>query len=225
MNKIALFVMIMCISIIASAQKDTSLMTIDVKVTNFKNVPLKGEKIILEAVKTKKSYSGVSGADGTFKIDVPKGNEYTVKYLTINDKLDYEKFEVPNFDGTATMKLTIKIEVSNLYELKNVFFDTDKATLKPVSFTALNNLLEVMKLKPNMIVEISGHTDNVGENTHNLKLSKDRAESVKAYLVKNKIAENRIITKGFGADKPIADNDTQEGRQQNRRTEVKIIKE
>ena len=225
MNKIALFLMFICISIAVSAQKDTSLMTIDVKVTNFKNVPLKGEKIILEAVKTKKSYSGVSGADGTFKIDVPKGKEYTVKYLTINDKLDYENFEVPNFDGTATMKLTIKIEVSKQYELKNVFFDTDKATLKPISFTALSNLLEVMKLKPNMIVEISGHTDNVGDNTHNLKLSKDRAESVKAYLVKNKIAENRIITKGYGADKPISDNDTQEGRQQNRRTEVKIIKE
>ena len=156
MNKIALFLMFICISIAVSAQKDTSLMTIDVKVTNFKNVPLKGEKIILEAVKTKKSYSGVSGADGTFKIDVPKGKEYTVKYLTINDKLDYENFEVPNFDGTATMKLTIKIEVSKQYELKNVFFDTDKATLKPISFTALSNLLEVMKLKTNMIVEISG---------------------------------------------------------------------
>lgn len=217
--------MLMCISVVASAQKDTSLMTIDVKVTNFKNVPLKGEKIIFEIAKTKKSYSGVSGVDGAFKIDLPKGKEYTVKYLTINDKLDYEKFEIPNFNGTATMKLTIKIEVSKLYELKNVFFDTDKATLKPVSFTALSNLLEVMKLKPNMIVEISGHTDNVGDNTHNLKLSKDRAEAVKAYLVKNKIAENRIITKGYGADKPIADNDTQEGRQQNRRTEVKIIKE
>ena len=225
MNKITLYLMLMCFSIAATAQKDTSLITLDVKVTNFKNVPLRGEKIILEIEKTKQSYSGVSGVDGTFKIDVPKGKEYTVKYLTINDKLDYEKFKVPNFEGFASMKLTIKIEQSKVYELKNVFFDTDKATLKPESFSALNNLLEVMKLKPNMIVEISGHTDNVGDNTHNLKLSKDRAESVKAYLVKNKITESRIITKGFGSDKPIADNDTPEGRQQNRRTEVKIIKE
>lgn len=225
MNKIALIIMLMCFSIASMAQKDTSLITLDVKVTNFKDIPLKGEKIILEIEKTKKSYSGVSGEDGSFKIDVPKGKEYTVKYLTINDKLDYDKFKVPNFEGFSSMKLTIKIEQSKVYELKNVFFDTDKATLKPESYNALNNLLEVMKLKPAMIVEISGHTDNSGDNTHNIKLSKDRADAVKAYLMKNKISENRIITKGFGSEKPIADNNTTEGRQQNRRTEVKIIKE
>ena len=215
----------MCLMISASAQKDTSLVTLNVKVTDYKDKPLKGEKILLEMEKTKQSYSGVSGEDGTFTIDIPKGKEYTIKYLTISDKLDYQKVKIPNFKGLASMKLTIKIEQSKLYELKNVFFDTDKATLKPESYNALSNLLEVMKLKPNMVVEISGHTDNSGDNAHNLKLSKERAEAVKAYLVKNKIAENRIITKGYGSEKPIADNETPEGRQQNRRTEVKIIKE
>lgn len=225
MNKIISCLILLCFSLAVIAQKDTSYITLEVKVTNFKEVPLKGEKIILEIEKTKQSFSGISGANGIFKLDVLKGKTYIIKYLTINDNVEYQKFTMPNFKGMASPQLHIKIEPGKVYELKNVFFDTDKATIKPQSYKAINNLVEVMKIKPNLIIEISGHTDNIGDGEHNMKLSQDRAESVKAYLVKNKISAGRITAKGYGFTMPVADNDTPEGRQKNRRTEVKIIKE
>ena len=113
---------------------------------------------------------------------------------------------------------------SKHYILENVYFNTGSAVLKPESFTSLNNLVEVMKLKPTMVIEISGHTDDVGDDALNLELSQKRAESVRNYLIKNGIASNRVTAKGYGETQPIADNSTPEGKAKNRRTEVKILK-
>jgi len=75
-----------------------------------------------------------------------------------------------------------------------------------------------------MVIEISGHTDDVGDDALNLELSQKRAESVRNYLIKNGIASNRVTAKGYGETQPIADNSTPEGKAKNRRTEVKILK-
>ena len=80
-----------------------------------------------------------------------------------------------------------------------------------------------MKWKEDERYEISGHTDNVGKDADNLKLSQERAEAVKAYLVKKGIKASRIVAKGYGATRPVAENTTPEGRQKNRRTELLII--
>jgi outer membrane protein OmpA-like peptidoglycan-associated protein len=85
--------------------------------------------------------------------------------------------------------------------------------------------VEVMTLKPNYVIEIGGHTDNVGKDESNITLSQNRANAIKQYLVKKGINADRIIAKGYGESQPIATNDTDEGRQKNRRTEIKIIKE
>jgi outer membrane protein OmpA-like peptidoglycan-associated protein len=76
-----------------------------------------------------------------------------------------------------------------------------------------------------MVVEISGHTDNVGNPADNMILSQDRANTVRNYLIKKGVESNRVTAVGFGDTKPVADNITSQGRQMNRRTEVKIIKE
>ena len=82
-----------------------------------------------------------------------------------------------------------------------------------------------MKLKNTLVIEVAGHTDNIGSDESNKKLSKARADAVKQYLIGKGIAATRISTQGYGADRPVALNDSDSNRQLNRRTEVRIIKE
>lgn len=108
--------------------------------------------------------------------------------------------------------------------LNNVFFDFDKATLKPESFPELNRIVELMKEKSGMEITISGHTDATGPEQYNLGLSERRAKSVTTYLVDKGIAQNRITTEFFGEGKPTDTNETKEGRKKNRRVEFRILK-
>lgn len=102
-------------------------------------------------------------------------------------------------------------------------FDIDKASIKPESMGTLNMIVNVMKNNPDVKFEIDGHTDNTGESAHNLTLSQQRADAVKAQLIKMGIDESRLTTKGFGDTKPMDSNDTPEGKSNNRRVEfVKI---
>jgi outer membrane protein OmpA-like peptidoglycan-associated protein len=106
----------------------------------------------------------------------------------------------------------------------NLEFETGKAVIVQKSLESLKELAEVLKKRPEYRLQISGHTDNVGIPANNLKLSKDRANAVKIFLNKNGIDNNRLIAEGFGSTKPLVDNKTPEGRQRNRRVEMKIIK-
>jgi outer membrane protein OmpA-like peptidoglycan-associated protein len=103
-----------------------------------------------------------------------------------------------------------------------VFFDFNKATIKPVSFPLLDDVAQAMKDNPKIKVEVQGHTDSVGNDNYNLKLSQSRAESVRNYLIKKGISSDRMVAKGYGENVPIADNRTKEGRDQNRRVEFVI---
>ncbi len=104
-----------------------------------------------------------------------------------------------------------------------ITFDIDKSDIKPQSMGTLNMIVGVLKSNPDLKFEIDGHTDNTGETAHNLTLSQQRADAVKAQLIKMGIDAGRLTTKGFGDTKPISDNDTPEGRANNRRVEfVKI---
>jgi outer membrane protein OmpA-like peptidoglycan-associated protein len=107
--------------------------------------------------------------------------------------------------------------------LKNVFFDTKKTDLKPASITELDNVVRLMNENPNMKIMISGYTDNVGKPADNLKLSLGRAVSVVNYLLGKGVNNNRLSFKGLGEANPIATNDTEEGRAQNRRTELTVV--
>jgi len=105
----------------------------------------------------------------------------------------------------------------------NVEFDFDKSTIKKGYYDDIDSLVQVMKDYPDLNVVIEGHTDSVGSNAYNKKLSQRRAESVKKYMVeKGGIDANRLKAQGFGEEKPIASNKTKEGRQQNRRVEAAV---
>ncbi len=107
--------------------------------------------------------------------------------------------------------------------VNNLFFDLGKASLKPESEPELKRIQQVMKENMALVIEISGHTDNTGSDEINNKLSLERANAVKDYLLKGNIDSSRIRTKGYGKSKPKADNSTEEGRQINRRVEIEIL--
>ena len=118
-----------------------------------------------------------------------------------------------------------KTEVTdNEIKLKeNVDFETDSAKLLPSSTPLLDEVVTVMKDHPEIEhVRVGGHTDNKGSAKHNLKLSEERAASVKRYLTEHGIAADRLDSKGYGQTRPIADNKTEEGRAQNRRVDIHI---
>jgi outer membrane protein OmpA-like peptidoglycan-associated protein len=114
------------------------------------------------------------------------------------------------------------VKVGQSVVLRNIFFDTDKAVLKPESLAELRRLTELLKANPSVRIEISGHTDNVGTPEYNVILSKNRARAVYDYLVQNGIAGERLTYAGYGLTRPVDTNETEEGRANNRRTEFKV---
>lgn len=198
---------------------------LNVKVTDFNKKPRKGDIILFIGQKTRNTYRGVSDADGKFSLTVPKGDTYKIMYREYTSDQEYSNLEIPDSPGKIVSDISIQLELPKTYVLENVFFDTNKATLKPESNKALNDLYEVMKFKETLVIEISGHTDNVGGEELNKKLSQDRADAVRNFLLRKGIAPGRVTAKGYWYSVPVADNDTDEGRAKNRRTEVKLIKE
>ncbi|WP_431437164.1 OmpA family protein [Chitinophaga caseinilytica] len=104
-----------------------------------------------------------------------------------------------------------------------MFFPTNQFVLEPASATELDKLVDFLRENATLQVEISGHTDNVGSDADNLLLSQNRAKSVVDYLAQHGIAATRLKAKGYGETKPLESNDSDAGRAQNRRTELKII--
>ncbi len=206
-------------------EPNDSMALVKTIVTNFENKARKSEIIIFNTENSKRDFTGISDAAGKFSILLPKGEKYSIKYKNFGDQIDYNILEIPDTDALVSMNLIIKIEPPKIYTLKNVLFDTGKSTLKPSSFKALNDLVDVMKLKEKLIIEIAGHTDSIASAESNQKLSEERAKAVRNYLIKKGVASKRVIAAGYGEIQPVADNGTEEGRQKNRRTEVRIISE
>ena len=106
--------------------------------------------------------------------------------------------------------------------LKGIFFDVDDYRLRPESYPELRQLVVFLKQNPEVKIEISGHTDNTGSDQHNYRLSENRAFEVYKYLFLNHIQKERMEYKGYGKDRPLRTNDTEEGRKENRRTEIRV---
>jgi len=115
------------------------------------------------------------------------------------------------------------VEAEKAIVLRNIYFDYDKATLRPESVEELERVVRFLQENPTLRVEISGHTDSDGSEMYNLRLSQARAQAVVDYLVSRGISSSRLIAKGYGESRPVAPNDTPENKQKNRRTELKIL--
>jgi outer membrane protein OmpA-like peptidoglycan-associated protein len=163
---------------------------------------------------------------GKYLVSLPSGVNYGITVKADNYLFHSENFDIPAATGYNEIVKDIrmkKIEVGNKIILNNIFFDFDKATLRLESKSELDRLVKLLTDMSTLKIEISGHTDNIGSAAYNKPLSQNRAKAVVDYLVKNGIAASRLTYKGYGFDQPIATNDTDEGRQQNRRTEFKVI--
>lgn len=116
------------------------------------------------------------------------------------------------------------LEPGKAIQLKNIYFEFDRDELMPRSYVELDKLLTIMRNNPGLVIEIVGHTDNLGADDYNLDLSKRRAQAVVKYLKDNKISASRLRFRGLGESQPVATNDTDEGRAQNRRVEFVVVK-
>jgi OmpA-OmpF porin, OOP family len=192
-------------------------------------------KIIYEELPSGKEV-GVTQSDpntGEYEIHLPGGKKYGVHaeaegFLSENQNLDLSDLKVDktlaNNDVALKSIVIAKPEENVRITLNNLFFEYKKTTLSEESFPELNRIAELLISKPSMEVEIEGHTDDIGSDLYNMKLSEARANSVAQYLIEKGASKGKVAVKAFGERKPKATNVTPEGRQQNRRVEFKIIK-
>lgn len=165
-------------------------------------------------------------ASGKYLITLPSGKNYGIAIKADGYLFHSENFNIPSDANFKTYVKNIqlkRIEVGKSVVLRNIFFDTNKYELRPESKTELDRLKSILIENPQIRMEISGHTDSDGSAELNAKLSENRAKSVVDYLVNEGIDQSRLTYMGYGESKPVASNDTPEGKQENRRTEFKII--
>lgn len=165
-------------------------------------------------------------AGGSFSQDVPGLGWYVISassegYLNGVDSVLADNENTSPFQKNV---LLTPIEVGLTVRLKNIYFDFNRTTLKPESFTELNKVVDFLNQNPTVEIEIGGHTDFVGTDEYNQKLSQGRTQSVVDYLVTQGIARGRLTPRGYGESQPIDTNETDEGRANNRRVEFTVLK-
>ncbi|MDA3911785.1 MAG: OmpA family protein [Bacteroidales bacterium] len=226
-KQIAFLIMLFVGISLTNAQSiDVQNVTIEVSVKNYDEQASEGEQILFVSKLTKAVYTGTSNADGEFTIKIPGADVYQIKIKGVGTNQDYHEMEIPALkenQAYGVYELDIMFEPPRVFTLNNVLFDTGSATIKPSSNKELKELFDYMSLKPDLKVEIAGHTDDVGEAESNLSLSQQRADAVRNWLIRRGISTDRVIAKGYGETQPVASNKSDEGKQKNRRTEVRIL--
>jgi outer membrane protein OmpA-like peptidoglycan-associated protein len=167
-----------------------------------------------------------SPADGAYRVALVRGKQYGVHaeaegYYSLSDQFDARNLNQYT-EAVRDLYLT-PITSKASFRLNNVFFDHGKYDLRPESYPELDRLITFLNTNSSVSIELGGHTDNVGSDAANVTLSQNRVNSVKAYLVGKGLSPERIQAKGFGKSKPVATNDTEEGRQLNRRVDFRIL--
>lgn len=199
-------------------------------VRNIKTNRAIDARIIVEDLETGKEFAiaRTDPATGKFKIILPAKKKYGFrsvalgffeqnKNIDLTDISEYKEIEDVIF-------ILSPIEVGQVVRLNNIFFETGNASLMPESFLELDRIVEFLQTNKSMEIEISGHTDNVGAEDYNQKLSQDRAQAVANYLIEKGIEAERLKAIGYGEGHPIAFNGDEEGRRTNRRVEFKVLK-
>ena len=183
--------------------------------------------LVLTDVNTQQTISKLqTDEDGNYLVTLPVGKDYAFNVHRKGYLFYSQNYNMKNISSDSVFNADIPlepIEANATVILKNVFFDTKSSVLKPESISELDNVVRLMNENPNMKIMISGFTDNVGKPEDNLKLSIGRAVSVVNYLLGKGVNNNRLSFKGFGQTKPIASNDTEEGKALNRRTELTVV--
>jgi outer membrane protein OmpA-like peptidoglycan-associated protein len=189
--------------------------------------PLGGVTIRYESLTTGREI-GIAHSDsltGKFIISLPVGELYGFraeadKYASVNENIDLRGLQ--KYQELKRDLRLVQLEKGQSVVVNNIFFETGKWELKPESDPELKRIVELLQRNPSMVITIAGFSDNVGTKKNNIELSRKRAEAVFRYLDGLGIDRKRVSVKGFGEDKPLNTNDSEEGRQQNRRVEFII---
>ncbi len=191
--------------------------------------PLEALVIIVDNATGDTLYTVTSNsATGKYVVTLPAGKNYGMAVAKEGYLFFSQNFNIPKEAQYREVQLNVPLlplRKGAVVALRNIFFEFDKAELKPESYPELDRVVALLQQYPNLKVEIAGHTDNVGSEEYNLRLSQKRAEAVVRYLVSKGIDPSRLIAKGYGESQPIASNDTEEGRALNRRVEFRIIED
>ncbi len=188
--------------------------------------PLSNVKVIF---KNKDSIIIHTDSLGRFQLRLPQGNSYTIFADIYGERIKFQNvLSINNYGKDVELEMELQVIMDTLYKeiliLPDIHFEFDKAVIKPESYPILDSVARWLLSNPSMVVEIAGHTDNIGPAEYNLRLSQRRAEAVRQYLINKGVPPERIYARGYGETQPIADNSTEEGRSQNRRVEIRIIK-
>lgn len=169
------------------------------------------------------------GKNGLYIVSLPAGKDYAF-HVTANGFLFHsQNVEKNNENGNeqwqpVTVDIALHpIESGERIALRNVFFETGRWEILPESEYELAKVVDLLTKNPTLKIELGGHTDNVGRPEANQRLSEQRAKAVYDYLINKGIPSNRLSYKGYGETQPVATNDTDEGRRENRRTEIKVL--
>jgi outer membrane protein OmpA-like peptidoglycan-associated protein/tetratricopeptide (TPR) repeat protein len=189
--------------------------------------PLEATVEIIDLDQNKQVYKDLSSAiQGDFLATLTSGKNYALNISKSGYLFYSDNFSLKGHDATKSYNISVNmnpIEVGGKVVLKNIFFDTNSYALKPESKTELQLISDFLALNPQVKIEVSGHTDNVGSEVLNQKLSENRAHSVYTYLISHGINADKLVYKGYGKTQPVAPNTSDDNRAKNRRTEFKVI--
>lgn len=167
-----------------------------------------------------------NSSTGRYVIFLPAGKNYGMSISDVECVFHSENYNVPQNSGYQefTNDITLpRFDVGSKIVLRNIFFKVNESVFTPESYPELERLIQLLKKCVDMRVEISGHTDSIGNYEANIKLSEERAKNIMEYLIENGIGASRLEYKGMGYLEPVASNATEEGRKKNRRVEFKIL--
>jgi outer membrane protein OmpA-like peptidoglycan-associated protein len=158
-----------------------------------------------------------------YSIIVEAAGFVTAKYMLDPAEASEQKLikDIELVHGTAVVKK--KHEAGQVILLNNLIFQIAKSRIEPESYPELDMVVNMMKESPKMVIQVEGHTDYLGDATKNLKLSQQRVDAVKAYLISKDISKGRVKTKAFGGTNPISREDTPEAHRLNRRVELRVL--
>ncbi|OFX17128.1 MAG: hypothetical protein A2033_09625 [Bacteroidetes bacterium GWA2_31_9] len=223
------FSLLMLFNIAVFSQHVKPVMLVMGKALNERNMKPVAARIIYEILPagTEAGIARSNPGNGDYKIILPYGKKYgyfaiaegyysVTQFLDVTDLAEYKEIDEQNL-------FLAPIEVDQVVRLNNIFFDDGSSALKTESNPELNRFVQFLKVNKKIEIEISGHTDNLGDHSTNMEVSIKRAKAVADYLTSNGISDKRLTVTGYGDTVPIGFNNTEEGRTRNKRIEFKVL--
>ena len=225
MKKILLFLILFNQFIFAqNSEINSDLARTTITIKNEFNIPYPNTRILIKG--STKNYTFISDVQGNGIIDLKKGEEFIVSCFVNGEEFKFDEvIYIEKNKNIISANIDLQFDLyESIFEIKNLNFKTAKYNIEEKYFQELDNLKSLLVNENEIKIEIAGHTDNNGSELANQLLSENRAKSVKSYLVKNGIDKLRINCVGYGEKQPIADNNSKQGREKNRRIEIRILK-